>query len=75
MGQKVNPNLFRLGPVYGWSSRWYDEKQYKETLLEDYKLRNVLMKKLMKFFALLRSLGICIKLIKVKTIKLTKLVI
>jgi len=47
MGQKVNPNLFRLGPVYGWSSRWYDEKHYKETLLEDYKLRNALMKKLM----------------------------
>lgn len=46
MGQKVNPNLFRLGPVYNWSSRWYDERQYKETLLEDYKLRKSLMERL-----------------------------
>jgi small subunit ribosomal protein S3 len=46
MGQKVNPNLLRLGPVYNWSSRWYDERQYKKTLLEDYKLRKDLMERL-----------------------------
>ncbi len=46
MGQKVNPTLFRLGPVYNWSSRWFDDKQYKETLFEDYKLRSVLMQRL-----------------------------
>lgn len=46
MGQKVNPNLLRLGPVYNWSSRWYDERQYKKTLLEDYKLRKALMERL-----------------------------
>lgn len=47
MGQKVNPTLLRLGTVYGWSSRWFeDKKRYKDMLLEDYKLRQALMKKL-----------------------------
>jgi small subunit ribosomal protein S3 len=46
MGQKVNPQLIRLGSVYNWNSRWFDEKRYKETLLEDYKLRKALMEKL-----------------------------
>ena len=39
MGHKVNPKLFRLGPVYNWESRWFDDKNYAQTLLEDYKLR------------------------------------
>ena len=39
MGHKVNPKLFRLGPVYNWDSRWFDDKNYANTLLEDYKLR------------------------------------
>ncbi len=47
MGQKVNPKLLRLGPVYNWSSRWFDDKRYKETLLEDFMLRKILNKKLM----------------------------
>jgi len=47
MGQKVNPRLLRLGPVYNWSSRWFDDKRYKETLLEDFMLRKILNKKLM----------------------------
>src|SRR3989344_2178363 len=38
--------ITRLGPVYNWSSRWFDDKRYKETMLEDYKLRGVLMKRL-----------------------------
>ncbi|HSX40498.1 MAG TPA: 30S ribosomal protein S3 [Candidatus Saccharimonadales bacterium] len=46
MGQKINPHLLRLGPVYNWSSRWFDDKKYKETLLEDYKLRKALMERL-----------------------------
>ena len=46
MGQKVNPKLLRLGPVYNWSSRWFDDKKYKETLLEDRKIRLALMEKL-----------------------------
>ena len=31
MGQKVNPKILRLGPVYNWSSRWFEDKRYKET--------------------------------------------
>lgn len=46
MGQKVNPHILRLGPVYNWSSRWYDDKKYKEVLLEDFKLRKALTAKL-----------------------------
>src|SRR3989344_7856524 len=46
MGQKVNPKLIRLGPVFNWSSRWYEDKGYKDTLLEDYELRKALMDKL-----------------------------
>jgi len=46
MGQKVNPKIIRLGPLYNWSSRWYDDKKYKETLLEDFKIRKSLLEKL-----------------------------
>lgn len=46
MGQKVNPYLLRLGPVYGWESRWFAGKQYKKIVLEDYTLRKILMERL-----------------------------
>ena len=46
MGQKVNPRVIRLGPVYNWSSRWFDDKRYSETLLEDHKLRKILNERL-----------------------------
>jgi small subunit ribosomal protein S3 len=46
MGQKVNPKLLRLGPVYNWDSRWYEDKNYKKTLLEDYQIRKSLIEKL-----------------------------
>ena len=46
MGQKINPKILRLGPLYNWNSRWFDDKKYKETLLEDYKIRKALMVKL-----------------------------
>lgn len=46
MGQKVNPIIFRLGPVYNWTSRWFDNKKYKDTLLQDYALRKALLEKL-----------------------------
>ena len=53
MGQKVNPKILRLGYIFDWSSRWFDEKRYKEVLLEYYKLRNALMEKL-KFAGIAR---------------------
>lgn len=46
MGQKINPHVVRLGNVFGWSSRWFDEKKYKETFLEDYNLRKMLLERL-----------------------------
>lgn len=46
MGHKVNPKLFRLGPVFNWDSRWFDDKNYSQTLLEDFKLRNAIKERL-----------------------------
>ncbi len=46
MGQKVNPQVFRTGPLYDWKSRWFADKHYKDVLLEDYLLRKTLMEKL-----------------------------
>lgn len=47
MGQKINPKIFRLGEIYGWSSRWFaNDRQYGEFLLEDAMLRDYLRKKL-----------------------------
>lgn len=46
MGQKVNPHAVRLKTVFQWSSRWFDEKQYKETVLKDFLLRKLLREKL-----------------------------
>ncbi len=46
MGQKVNPKAIRMGVIYNWSSRWYDDDKYKENLLEDFKIRKNLLEKL-----------------------------
>lgn len=46
MGQKVNPQVLRTGPIYNWSSRWFDDRRYKEVLLEDFKLRKELSERL-----------------------------
>lgn len=46
MGNKVNPKIFRLGPVYNWDSRWFDDKNYSVTLLEDYNLRKSIVERL-----------------------------
>lgn len=47
MGQKVNPFGFRLGPLYTWKSRWYGNKNtYKNQVIEDYHLRQLIRKKL-----------------------------
>jgi small subunit ribosomal protein S3 len=44
MGQKVNPYGFRLGVTTEWKSRWFaDRKAYGEYVIEDWKIRNLLM--------------------------------
>jgi small subunit ribosomal protein S3 len=46
MGQKVNPHALRLKTVFDWQSRWFSEKKYKTTVLEDFQLRKLLQDKL-----------------------------
>lgn len=47
MGQKVNPTGFRMGSTFTWKSRWYEpKKSYSDTLVEDYRIRETLEKKL-----------------------------
>ncbi len=46
MGQKVNPISLRLGIVKTWESRWYAGKNYSDFVLEDYKIREFIKKKL-----------------------------
>ena len=43
MGQKVNPYGFRLGVTTDWKSRWFAERDYKDYLTEDWKIRDYLM--------------------------------
>jgi small subunit ribosomal protein S3 len=46
MGQKVNPNGFRLGINKGWQSRWFALKDYAKLLKEDITIRNVIEEQL-----------------------------
>jgi small subunit ribosomal protein S3 len=46
MGQKVNPINFRTGILYGWKSKWFNKRKYREYLREDIELRETLMKTL-----------------------------
>ncbi len=48
MGQKVNPHGLRVGVIKDWDSRWYaDDSEFADFLVEDYKIREFLKKKLM----------------------------
>ncbi len=47
MGQKIHPVGFRMGISATWKSRWYAKgDKYKQNVLEDIKIRDILMKKL-----------------------------
>ena len=46
MGQKVHPHGLRLGIIRTWDSRWFAAKGYSDLLLEDFKVRTHLKKKL-----------------------------
>jgi small subunit ribosomal protein S3 len=46
LGQKVNPIGLRLGIVKTWESRWYADKNYADYILEDYRVRRFIKKKL-----------------------------
>ncbi len=46
MGQKVNPNGFRLGVNKTWSSRWFSKSDYAKFLHQDLEIKNYVEKKL-----------------------------
>ena len=46
MGQKINPYGFRLGITTDWKSRWFSERNSKEYLTEDWKIRAYIMESL-----------------------------
>ena len=47
MGHKVHPNGFRLGVSRNWEAKWFaPDKEYKPLLLEDVRLRRMLLARL-----------------------------
>ncbi len=48
MGQKTHPYGFRLGVVTDWKSRWYSEREYKDLVNEDHKIRDYLRRELQR---------------------------
>ena len=47
MGQKCNPTGLRIGVIKDWESRWYAQKgEFGDILVEDYNLRQYLLKSL-----------------------------
>ncbi len=47
MGQKVNPHGMRVGIIKDWDSRWFArKKEFGDTLVEDYNLREYIKKTL-----------------------------
>ena len=47
MGQKVNPHGLRVGIIKDWDSRWYaEDHMFGDSLVEDYKIREYLKKRL-----------------------------
>ncbi len=46
MGQKVNPIGLRLGITKRWTSQWYAERDFKDKLLEDQKIKKLIKAKI-----------------------------
>ena len=46
MGQKVNPNGFRLGVNRTWSSRWFSKSEYSKLLHQDLDIKKYVQQKL-----------------------------
>jgi small subunit ribosomal protein S3 len=40
MGQKINPEGFRVGYIHDWKSNWFDERNFSDALLEDVAIRD-----------------------------------
>ena len=50
MGHKVNPISFRLGILYDWQSRWFNQRTYRAYIKEDVMLREWLTERLKSAF-------------------------
>ena len=46
MGQKVNPHGLRVGVIKDWDSKWYADADFSDNLVEDYNIRNFILKTL-----------------------------
>ena len=47
MGQKMDPHGLRVGIIKDWDSKWYaNKKEYADYLVEDYKIRAEIKKRL-----------------------------
>jgi small subunit ribosomal protein S3 len=47
MGQKVNPNIFRIGVIKSWDSKWFaDKKNYCKLLLQDLEIEKIIRARL-----------------------------
>lgn len=47
MGQKVDPNILRIGIIRSWDSKWYANKRnYSKFLLKDLKIEKIIREKL-----------------------------
>ena len=46
MGQKVHPEVLRVGYIHDWKSQWFDERNFDDYLLEDIRIREHIENKL-----------------------------
>ncbi len=46
MGQKINPEGFRVGYIHDWKSNWFDERHFADALVEDVNIRGHIERKL-----------------------------
>jgi small subunit ribosomal protein S3 len=46
MGQKIHPEILRVGYIHDWKSTWFNEKEFSDYLIEDVKIRDHITGKL-----------------------------
>src|SRR5213593_4091983 len=46
MGQKVHPEVLRVGYIHDWKSQWFNEREFSDYLLEDIHIRDHIETKL-----------------------------
>ena len=54
MGQKVHPFGFRLGVFEDWKAHWFAKTNYGSDLMEDFRIRDYLKKRLNNLFQLIK---------------------